>query len=133
MIKKIAAGLLLITTFFCMPSAYAGEFIATAYDLSPQSCGKYPGHPSYGITASGHSLKGKTWQDRTVSADLRILPLGTKINIKFPAPYNYMDGIYTVRDTGGGVYGNHIDIFFGEYAHSEALRFGQRTVYVTRI
>lgn len=29
------------------------EFIATTYDLSYESCGKYPSHPTYGITFSG--------------------------------------------------------------------------------
>ena len=130
--RKIAVYLLLAASFLIMPSAGAENYIATAYDLSPQSCGKSRDHWAYGITASGYNLKGHTWNSaRTVSADLSILPLGTKIQIKFSAPYEHMNGIYTVRDTGGGVRGHHIDIFFGEYAHNEALRFGRRSVFVT--
>ena len=129
--KYLAAGLLLIALLLLSSTVHAQQFIATAYDLSPQSCGKSRDHHAYGITASGHSLKGKSWEDRTVSADLSVLPLGTKIHINFPASSGYMDGVYTVRDTGGGVHGHHIDIFFGEDAHAEAIRFGRRHVCVT--
>ena len=132
--KYLAAGLLLIATVLFASTAYAATFVATAYDLSPASCGKYKGHPQYGITASGYSLSGHTWASaRTVSADTSVLPLGTKIRISFPAPYGHMDGVYTVRDTGGGVRGNHLDIFFGEEAHAEAIRFGRRQVTVSRL
>ena len=124
---------LLLFSLISIP-VHAQEYVATAYDLSPQSCGKYPGHPAYGRTASGFNLKGHTWKSaRTVSADLSVLPLSTQIWISFPYPYTHMDGIYTVRDTGGGVRGNHIDIFFGENAHTEALHFGRRIVNIKRI
>ena len=131
-IKYLVAGLLLAVLILCASTVHAETFIATAYDLSPASCGKYKGHPAYGITASGYNLSGHTWSTaRTVSADTSVLPLGTKIQISFPAPYRHMDGIYTVRDTGGGVCGNHLDIFFGEEAHTEAIKFGRRMINVT--
>jgi len=134
MIKKMAAGLLLTALLLCTATVHAESFIATAYDLSPASCGKSRDHWAYGITASGYNLKGHTWDSaRTVSADLSVLPLGTQLHIKFPVPYEHMNGIYTVRDTGGGVHGSHIDIFFGEDAHAEAIRFGRRSVYISRM
>lgn len=134
MIKKFMTGILFTILLLCMPVVYANQFVATAYDLSPQSCGKSRDHWAYGITASGYNLKGHTWDSaRTVSADLSVLPLGTRLHIQFPAPYEYMDGIYIVRDTGGGVRGSHIDIFFGEDAHAEAIQFGRRSVYVSRM
>ncbi len=133
-IKYLVIGLLLAALILCASTVHAETFVATAYDLSPHSCGKSRDHWAYGITASGYNLKGHTWSSaRTVSADLSVLPLGTKIHISFPEPYHYMTGIYTVRDTGGGVHGNHIDIFFGEDAHTEAIKFGRRTVNATRI
>ena len=132
MIKTLIMTVLMAVSFFT--PVCASEYIATAYDLSYQSCGKSPGHPSYGVTASGFNLKGHTWKSaRTVAADLRYHPLGTQLWISFPDPYKHMDGIYTVRDAGGGVLGNHLDIFFGENAHAEAIRFGRRTIYVTRM
>lgn len=133
-IKYLIIGLSLITSLLYASTVHAENYIATAYDLSPANCGKSRDHWAYGITASGYSLKGHTWSSaRTVSADLSVLPLGTKLHISFPEPYHYMSGIFTVRDTGGGVHGNHIDIFFGEDAHAEAIKFGRRSVYVTRI
>lgn len=133
-IKKIIIGLLLIGLLLHALTVHANHYIATAYDLSPASCGKSRDHWAYGITASGYNLRGHTWNSaRTVSADLSVHKLGTRLHITFPAPYEYMSGIYTVRDTGGNIIGRRLDIFFGEYAHSEALRFGRRTVYVTKI
>ena len=132
MIKKMAACLLLTALLLCASTAHAETFIATAYDLSPASCGRSRDHWAYGITASGYNLKGHTWDSaRTVAANLSILPLGTRLYIKFPAPYEYMDGTYTVRDTGGSVHGNHVDVFFGEDAHAEAIQFGRRHVIIT--
>lgn len=132
MIKKILLCLL-ISLFFSTPVC-AEYYIATAYDLSPQSCGKHRNDPSYGITASGFNLKGHTWQTaRTVSADLSIHKLGTKLYVEFPTKYSHMNGIYTVRDTGGGVHGNHLDIFMGEYSYNEAINFGRQQIYVKKI
>ena len=134
MIKKMAAGLILIALLLYASTVHAEHYIATAYDLSPASCGKSRDHWAYGVTASGYNLKGHTWDSaRTVAADLSVLPLGIQLHIKFPVPYEHMDGIYTVRDTGGGVHGSHIDIFFGEDAHAEAIRFGRRSVYISRM
>ena len=134
MIRKMAAGLLLTALLLYAATVHAEHYIATAYDLSPASCGKSRDHWAYGVTASGYNLKGHTWDSaRTVAADLSVLPLGTQLHIKFPAPYEYMDGIYTVRDTGGGVCGNHVDIFFGEDAHAEAVQFGRRNVHIARL
>ena len=129
----LMTAVFMASLLYCLPAG-AQNYIATAYDLSPQSCGKSRDHWAYGITASGYSLKGHTWESaRTVSADLSVHPLGTKLHLSFPYPYQHMDGIYTVRDTGGGVRGCHLDVFFGEDAHQEAIKFGRRTVHVTRL
>ena len=134
MIKKLIIGLITTAFLLCSSVVYAESYVATAYDLSPQSCGKARDHWAYGVTASGYNLKGHTWDSaRTVSADLSVLPLGTQLYITFPDPYGHMSGTYTVRDTGGGVRGRHLDIFFGEDAHAEAIQFGRRTIHVTRI
>ncbi|MEY8352886.1 3D domain-containing protein [Lachnospiraceae bacterium 54-53] len=53
----------------------------------------------------------------TISADITILPLGSKVMI---------DGIvYTVEDIGSSVKGKKVDIFFASRA--EALAFGRQT------
>ncbi len=44
---------------------YIGEFEITYYTAGPESTGKYPGHPEYGITASGSMVE----EGRTIAAD----------------------------------------------------------------
>ena len=52
--------------------------------------------------------------DHTISADLTVLPLGTKVFIG--------DIVYTVEDMGSGVDGNLIDIFYA--THEDAWNHG---------
>lgn len=88
-------------------ACYLGKFEITAYCHCAKCCGK-----SDGITASGT----KTTADRTIAVDPRIIPLGSKILI---------DGkIYVAEDVGGGIKGNHIDIYFP--SHQAALNFGRQ-------
>lgn len=102
------------------------EFIATAYDLSFESCGKYPSHPEYGITFSGKkALKG-----RTIAVDPKVIPLGSKVHMTFPDNYRYLNGWYIAEDTGRLVKGKIIDVFFGESAFYEMETFGSRIVKV---
>ncbi len=94
----------------------------TAYDLSFESCGKYPGHPEYGITASGEKVK--EWY--TVAAG-KSIPFGTRIYI----PY-FKDkpnkGIFTVEDRGGGVGDNQIDVYMKNY--QDCMNFGRQKLEV---
>lgn len=95
---------------------------ATAYDLSFQSCGKYPGDPGYGITASGtHAKYG------TVAVDPRVIPLGTRMYIE-SADGSFVYGYCVAEDTGGAIKGNKVDLFFNTY--SECMQFGRRSVNV---
>lgn len=125
-----------------------GEFEATAYDLSVESCGKKPNHPAYGITASGLNITGKNIQDRLIAADTTILPFNSKVYIEFPETARYIEldqqridlnGIYTVVDRGGAIKGNRIDIFFGEDKPGEkkynqmCFEFGRQQVKVFKI
>jgi len=92
------------------PGAYLGEFKATGYC----NCQKCSG--GYTKTYSGTIPKA----NHTISADLNVFPIGTKLII---------DGItYTVEDKGSSVNGNKVDIFFA--THAEALAFGMKTVDV---
>ena len=105
--------------------------VVTGYDLSVQSCGKYPGTPGYGITASGISLVGHSLESaHAIAVDPRMIPLGSKVRLRFNDPeWQHLNGIYTAVDTGGAINGNRIDLFFGDSGNSvsqEALRFGRR-------
>lgn len=84
-----------------------GFFNATAYCPGSESSGRQSRTYSGTIPRPQH----------TISADLTVLPLGTKVMI---------DGIvYTVEDIGGSVKGKKVDIFFSSRA--EALAFGRQT------
>jgi 3D (Asp-Asp-Asp) domain-containing protein len=91
---------------------YLGEYTLTAYCSCARCCGKW----SSGKTASG--VKAKS--NHTIAVDKKVIPLGSKVVI---------NGIeYTAEDTGGGVKGKHIDIFFD--SHSDALDFGRQKAKV---
>ncbi len=85
--------------------ASLGIFSATAY--CPSSSGRQQKTYSGTIPQPLHTL----------SADLTILPLGSRVMI---------DGvIYTVEDTGSGIRGKKVDIYFG--SRGEALAFGRQS------
>lgn len=90
---------------------FVGEFILTAYCPCSICCGPYS-NPSNPKTASGVIAQA----NHTIAADTNILPFGTELIINGQT--------YVVEDVGGGVNGNHIDIFFN--THSEALDFGKK-------
>lgn len=102
------------------------EFTATAYDLSYQSCGKYPSNPMYGITFSG----SKAVRGRTIAVDPEVIPIGSVVYIEFPREFSYLNGLYTAEDTGNKVKGKVVDIFLGKSALEEAKKFGRMKVYV---
>lgn len=60
----------------------------------------------------------------TVAVDPNVIPLGSRLAID-----GYPGTIFVAEDTGGGVRGHHIDVFFPSYA--EAVRFGVQTRTVT--
>ena len=100
----------------------------TAYDLSEASCNKGTSHPAYGLTATGKNLAGHTLQSaRAIAVDPRVIPLGSKVRIKFKdKEMQQYNGVYTACDTGGAINGNRIDLFAGDGAHSLCMEIGRR-------
>ncbi len=95
---------------------------ASAYDLSYESCGKRPGDPYYGITASGMAAARGV-----IAVDPRVIPMGSKLYIESTDSYpDY--GFAVAGDKGGAIKGNRVDLFMD--SRSEALRFGRRKVKV---
>jgi 3D (Asp-Asp-Asp) domain-containing protein len=88
-------------------SKSATTFKVTAYCACAKCCGK-----SNGITASGT----KATQGRTIAADPRCYPYGTKIKLN--------GRTYVVEDCGGAIKGNRIDLYFD--SHQDALNWGVR-------
>lgn len=90
--------------------------VATAYDPGPVSTGKSPGHPAYGITATGMRA-----ERGVIAVDPRVIPLRTRLYVP---GYGYA----IAGDTGTAIKGNRIDVYFPTYA--EAVRWGRRTITV---
>lgn len=118
-----------------LKSNLLGDFTITAYDLSVNSCGRAIGHPSYGKTASGYSLKGMTREEAmSVAVDPKVIPLGSRIYLEFEGDLSKYNGIYTARDTGGAIKGKDVDLFFGDFsqnsAHPSVMEFGRQRAKV---
>jgi len=97
-----------------------GEWVlmeVTAYTAGPESTGKTPDHPLYGITASGNPVK--EWH--TIAAGPSI-PFGTKIYIP-----EFMK-TFVVEDRGGAITDNHLDIYMERL--EDAKKFGRKDIYV---
>ena len=93
-----------------------GTYQLTAYCPCKQCCGKDPGSPGYGITATGATAVAGT----TIAVDPSAIPYGSTIKIN--------DHIYIAQDCGGAINGNRIDIYFDD--HQDALQFGVQTAEV---
>ena len=88
---------------------------ASAYCSCAQCCGK-----SNGITSSG--TQAKAWYTLAAGPGY---PIGTVIYIPALAG-SPNGGWFVVEDRGGAISNNRIDVFMG--SHSEALRFGRKTL-----
>lgn len=88
----------------------------TAYSLDAASTGKSSDHPQYGITSSGARVS----EGRTIAVDPKVIPIGWWV---------YIEGIGLRRaeDTGSGVKGNKIDVYFENPSY--AKRFGVKRGY----
>ena len=91
-----------------------GQFKLTAY------CPCYSCSEGWGrMTSSGNLAQER----HTIATDPSVIPEGTKVEIN--------GVVYTAEDIGGGVRGNHIDIFYE--SHEECLQFGVRYAEVYKV
>jgi len=98
-------------------------FEASAYTTAANG-DKYVSAKWGNKTASGTTPT----QGRTIAVDRNLIPLGTKLLVKFPEPYSYLDGTYTAEDTGNGIKGHEVDLFLN--SHSECINFGVRDIKI---
>ncbi|MEE9605306.1 MAG: 3D domain-containing protein [Candidatus Scalindua sp.] len=98
----------------------AEVFTASAYCSCVKCCKKPPSDKRYGITATG-----RVAQWGTVAVDRDVIELGSRLRIE-----GFPDTTFRAEDVGGGVKGNHIDIWFP--SHKEALSFGVKEMVVYR-
>ena len=83
------------------------------------TCGKKPGDPAYGITASGLPVV----EHLTVAVDRSVIPLYSDVFVQ------YADGtIEQLWATDTGVNGNHIDIYTPDYDY--AIQMGRQKLIV---
>ena len=87
---------------------YLGKYKLTAYCGCKKCSGKWGAR-----TASGKKAK----QGRTIAVDKRKIKLGSKVQINGKT--------YVAEDVGGGVKGNHVDIFFD--THAQTRQHGKQT------
>ena len=85
-------------------------FVATGYSSND------PVQGTNNITATGKEIK-----KGMIAVDPKIIPLGTRVEIKDL-------GIFTAEDTGGKIRGNRIDIYFE--TKEKARKFGRQTIWV---
>lgn len=84
------------------------------------TCGKKPGDPAYGITASGLPVV----EHLTVAVDRSVIPLYSDVFVQ------YADGtIEQLWATDTGVNGNHIDIYTPDYDYAIQMGRQKLTVY----
>lgn len=96
------------------------HFVATAYTAAEDECGKPVGHPDYGRTASGEMVRRGI-----VAVDTDVIPMHSLIKIEGAGE---LSGVYEVKDTGGAIKGNRIDIYVP--TKHEAFKFGRRDIKV---
>lgn len=85
-------------------------FVATGYSAND------PAQGTNNITATGKEIK-----KGMIAVDSKIIPLGTRLEIKNM-------GVFVAEDTGGKIKGNRIDIYFE--TKEEAKEFGRQTIWV---
>ncbi|MFW0909641.1 3D domain-containing protein [Bacillus altitudinis] len=94
------------------PPKLAQTYEVTAYTNGAESTGKLPGHPEYGVTASG----ARTKTGHTIACPPS-MAFGTRLNIEDI-------GVRTCEDRGGAITEGHIDLYVAGVA--EAQSFGRQ-------
>ena len=96
-----------------------GTYTVTAYTNGNESTGKSPGHPAYGITASGK----KTAEGRTIACP-KNMEFGTKLHIEGV-------GVRECMDTGSAIVGKSLDLFISDL--DRAQEFGRQRLEVKQV
>ena len=90
---------------------FLGEYTLTAYCACSRCCG---------VWANGYTATGTlATEGRTIAVDPKVIPYGTHVLLIWPDGTQHS---YIAEDCGGGVNGNHIDVFFD--SHQAARIFG---------
>lgn len=96
---------------------FLGEYTLTAYCACSRCCGVW----ANGCTATG----ALATEGRTIAVDPDVIPYGSRVTLIWPDGTQHS---YIAEDCGGGVNGNHIDVFFD--SHPAARVFGIQSAMV---
>lgn len=98
---------------------FLGEFTLTAYCPDSCCCGKW---------ASGYTATGTlATEGRTIAVDPKVIPYGTHVLLIWPDGTQHS---YIAEDCGGGVNGNHIDVFFNDHQAARVFSVQSAMVYM---
>lgn len=98
------------------PGPWTDGWVATFYDGDKGINGAGTGITKSGLPAS------KDW---TVAADIRLLPMGTIIEVQYG---NWISEPLQVQDVGGAIQGKRLDIYVPSQA--DCLQLGRQTVRI---
>lgn len=102
------------------PDAASGSLKSLGIFTTSGYCGCEQCSKGYGLTYSGTVPQA----NHTISADLSLLPIGTRVQIG--------GVIYTVEDKGSSVNGNEIDIFYSDHNAAQAHGLQQQEVFLVQ-
>ncbi len=111
----IGDGFIITTTGEVLTYTHTHQVLATAYTHTDEGCDF--------ITATGTTVR-----IGTVAVDPRLIPYGTRMFI-VTNDGEYVYGVATAEDCGGGIKGDRLDLYFPTTA--ECFQFGRRktTIY----
>ncbi len=97
---------------------------ATAYTASLKDTGKAPGHPLFGITATGIKVK-----KGVIAVDPRVIPLYTRVYVEILGDIpDY--GYAIAADVGGAIKGNKIDLYYDSQEYVDWFGVQKVKVYI---
>jgi 3D (Asp-Asp-Asp) domain-containing protein len=122
-ISQLGAAVCTVLFFFAS-AVYGQEDPGTAVQTVVQATVTGYANGADGGAVGSMTATGVRTHWGTLAADWRLYPPGTRMQIE-----GFPDDIFTVEDTGGGVRGNIVDIWFPELATAAA--FGTKSLRVT--
>ena len=98
---------------------------ATAYTASLKDTGKAPGHPLFGITATGMKAK-----KGIIAVDPKVIPLHTKMYVEILDKNTPDYGFCIAGDVGGAIKGNKIDLYYDSQEYVDRFGVKKARVYI---
>lgn len=100
------------------------DMSATAYTASLKDTDKAPGHPLFGITATGIKVK-----KGVIAVDPRVIPLYTRVYVEIIGDIpDY--GYAIAADVGGAIKGNKIDLYYDSQEYVDWFGVQKAKVYI---